>query len=123
VRRSWLADGGGPTVALLYAEAARLDRAGLRAWAHHVTAGAAHCSRSYCFPFGLVAIHDAEVGADIERVQPCDGAFVESICTPAERLDPPLTDVEAISMWSSKEALAKGLGDAVACDPRRLQSP
>jgi hypothetical protein len=27
------------------------------------------------------------------------------------------------SLWSSKEALAKALGDALAYDPRRLESP
>jgi phosphopantetheinyl transferase (holo-ACP synthase) len=50
----------------------------------------------------------------------------ESITTPAERaaLDG-VTDLDAwaTDLWSSKEALAKALGDAVLHDPRRLDAP
>jgi phosphopantetheinyl transferase len=68
----------------------------------------------------------ALLGVDLERVQPTDSAFAESICTPAERsrFGPRLDDPTfVISLWASKEALAKALGDAVAYDPRRLESP
>jgi hypothetical protein len=89
----------------------------------------AHSSRSYSFPLALVACHNAAVGVDIELVAPCDQAFIESIQTPAERAeaadrepdgDP---DRAAVSLWSSKEALSKALGDALAYDPRRLEGP
>jgi phosphopantetheinyl transferase len=66
------------------------------------------------------------VGVDIERVEPFDPAFLESIRTPSEPRRPPLgSDPGAFvsSMWCGKEALAKALGDALAYDPRRLDAP
>jgi hypothetical protein len=78
-------------------------------------------SRSYCPPYALVGFHDGPVGVDIERVVACDARFAESIVAPSERV--PCGDAEIISVWSSKEALAKALGDAVDYDPRRLESP
>ncbi|RKQ93027.1 4'-phosphopantetheinyl transferase superfamily protein [Solirubrobacter pauli] len=78
-------------------------------------------SRSYCAPYAVVAFHDGPVGVDIERVVDCDDRFAASITTPSERV--PRDAAEIISLWSSKEALAKALGDAVAYDPRRLESP
>jgi phosphopantetheinyl transferase len=64
------------------------------------------------------------VGVDIERVVACDERFALSICTPDElSVGAPRRDHEIISLWSSKEALAKALGDARAYDPRRLGSP
>jgi 4'-phosphopantetheinyl transferase EntD len=61
------------------------------------------------------------VGVDIELVRQLDEAFIDSICTPAERRTGARTDPTAL--WSSKEALAKALGDATQYDPRRLDSP
>jgi phosphopantetheine--protein transferase-like protein len=61
------------------------------------------------------------VGVDVERIERFDGALADSIRTPAERdagwpeADP---DRHFSSLWSSKEALAKALGD-----PRRLDGP
>lgn len=100
----------------------------LRAWAREsaAPAGVAHVSRSYREPFVLVAWHDARVGVDIERIEAFDRRFAESICTPGElgSLAGRLDEGELVaSLWSSKEALAKALGDAVAHDPRRLHSP
>jgi len=117
-----------PEVRLLDARSAGVDESGLRAWARAQTASsdARFVTRSYRYPYALIAWHDGPVGIDIERVERCDAAFVESICTPAERSewlaggDP---DATAISLWCSKEALAKALGDALAYDPRRLESP
>jgi hypothetical protein len=68
------------------------------------------------------------VGVDIERVGTCDSAFLESISTPAElqaqaREQPTEIDLVATSLWSSKEALSKALGDPLAYDPRRLEGP
>jgi phosphopantetheinyl transferase len=91
-----------------------------------LTAGAVHVSRSYCYPFALVAGYGQRVGVDVERVAACDGAFAASIQTPAERVaarDAPLDDHGLTSLWSSKEALAKALGDALDYDPRRLDGP
>lgn len=73
-----------------------------------------------------MATHTEAVGVDIERVSACDEAFARSICTPAEsfQLAPGADrDRHYTSLWSSKEALAKGLGNALAYDPRRLDSP
>ena len=78
-------------------------------------------SRSYAASYALVAWHDGPVGVDIERVVRCDPRFAESITTPSEQA--PRDDREIVSLWSSKEALAKALGDAVDYDPRRLESP
>ncbi len=117
-----------PAVQLIDARQQGLDEAGLRARARALSdaAGAGHVSRSYSFPYALVVAHSERVGVDIERIRPCDAAFARSICTPAE-----VADIAAVadpnehftSLWSSKEALAKALGDALAYDPQRLESP
>ncbi|GAC1528876.1 MAG: hypothetical protein NVS2B6_16920 [Thermoleophilaceae bacterium] len=119
---------GGPLVRLLDARERGADEAALRDWTRAVGAasGAAHVSRSYRHPYALVACHDAPVGIDIERVEPCDSAFADLICTPGERTeaerqaDP---DVYLSGLWSSKEALSKALGDALLYEPNRLDSP
>ncbi len=105
------------------------DDAALRELARAASAhtGAQFTSRSYRFPFALVAAHGAAVGVDIERVEPCDAAFADSIRTPAElsMAGPTREDRDRYfsSLWSSKEALSKALGDALAYDPRRLEGP
>jgi hypothetical protein len=118
---------GGPQVRLLDARGPGLDPEGLRRWARTVSreTPAKHRSRSYRFPFALVAWHERPVGVDLERVEALGPEFLASISTPAE-----LESVgasghteAASSRWSSKEALAKALGDAVSYDPRRLESP
>jgi hypothetical protein len=106
-----------PRVQILDARARGLDEAGLRDRARSVEGS--YVSRSYRYPYAAIAVHGQPVGIDIERREPLDDAFLESICTPSERgrgLDP-------ASLWCSKEALAKALGDALAYDPRRLESP
>ena len=68
----------------------------------------------------------AAVGIDIERVEPCEERFADSIRTPTERSSGwPQSDPDRFftSLWSSKEALSKALGDALAYDPRRLEGP
>jgi 4'-phosphopantetheinyl transferase superfamily protein len=122
------AQSGGPKVWLLDARHSSLDEHGLRGWARELidNDAAAHNSHSQRYPYALVAFHTAPVGVDIERVEQFDESFFVSICTPAERaLKVDLDDLDgyAISLWSSKEALTKALGDAVAYDPRRLDSP
>ncbi|MGI8922326.1 MAG: 4'-phosphopantetheinyl transferase family protein [Solirubrobacteraceae bacterium] len=118
---------GAPQVILLDARANGLDQADLRACAR--TQGppsASHVARSYRHPFGLVAWHSEPVGVDIERIERFNAAFAESICTPSERVAlgrPAAPDAHIASLWSSKEALAKALGDALRYDPRRLESP
>ena len=94
--------------------------------AHRRSRGAPFVSRSYAPPLALIAWHTKPIGVDLERVGASDRAFAESICTPTElRLfADSLDDARFVtSLWSSKEALAKALGDALAYDPRRLQSP
>jgi hypothetical protein len=110
------------------ADGRRLGADDLRSLARRLSErrGAGHSSRSYCFPRALVASHDAPVGVDIERVGRCDDAFACSIQTPAERAGASLPDDRdwyLTSLWSSKEALAKALGEPLAYDPRRLQGP
>lgn len=113
---------------LLDARQAGVDEEGLRGWARAVSADrdAPHVARSYRYPYALVAWHSAPVGVDIERVEPCDTAFADLICTPDERelarraRDP---DAHLTALWSAKEALAKALGDALLYEPSRLESP
>jgi hypothetical protein len=119
-----------PSVQLIDARAIEVpDEEALREYARRLSAdaGAPSASRSYCFPFALIASHTAAVGVDIERVERCDRAFADSIRTPAELAagwpregDP---DRFFTSLWSSKEALSKALGDALAYDPRQLEGP
>ena len=117
-----------PKVLLLDAIAAGLDEEGLRTWARALAhdARAPFTSRSYRHPYALVASHRDQVGVDIERIEPLDQTFLESIRTPSEPLAPPAdADPTAFvsSMWCGKEALAKALGDALEYDPRRLDAP
>ena len=123
-------DTDAPRVWLLDARPADLDEIALRRWARSQRQLDAETfvRRSYAHPYALVAWHSGPVGIDIERVQACEPGFLESICTPAERrLEPPAgrvdADAYAISIWCAKEALSKALGDALAYDPRRLDSP
>jgi phosphopantetheinyl transferase len=115
-----------PRLWLLDAREEGLGEPGLRALARERSAGAAHASRSYRFPYAVIASHRQSVGVDIERIERQDRAFAESICTPSERerLDG-IDDLGrfASSLWCSKEALSKALGDPLAYDPRRLESP
>jgi hypothetical protein len=94
--------------------------------AHPDAARAAYASRSYRAPLAIVAWHQHPVGVDLERVADADRQFGESICTPSELrlLGSRLGDAAFVtSLWASKEALAKALGDPLAYDPRRLESP
>jgi hypothetical protein len=117
-----------PEVWLLDAGPAGLDEVGLRSWAraHTAASGSPHVVRSYRYPYALVAWHTEPIGVDIERVEPCDAAFAALICTEQERAHPMLTaepDDYLTSLWCSKEALSKALGDALLYDPARLDSP
>jgi len=119
---------GAPEVRLLDARSAGLNPRALRAWARAETTAAAapYVARSYRYPFALCAWHSSPVGVDIERIEPCEDAFARSICTPSElpdladRLN---RDLYVSSLWCSKEALAKALGNAINYDPRRLDAP
>lgn len=115
-----------PRVELIDAVRAGCDEAGLRelarTWAP--ARGAVAVSRSYRFPYALVGWHSDRIGVDIERIEPCSPALAESISTPGEWAAQIAIGDEAVtSLWSSKEALAKALGDALRYDPRRLESP
>ncbi len=115
-----------PLVELLDAGDDGLDEPGLKARARdwETPRSAGRVSRSYCFPYALVGCHADQVGVDIERVVECDERFARSICTPAEEQEAPWrSNEEIVSLWASKEALAKALGDALRYDPRRLESP
>jgi hypothetical protein len=115
-----------PRVVLLDARSTRTDADGLRSQARARTAASAgaHVARSYRYPFALIAWHTERVGVDIERVEPYDQAFAQSICTPTERsFALPTSPQRLAALWCSKEALSKALGDALHHDPRRLESP
>ncbi|MGO9908096.1 MAG: 4'-phosphopantetheinyl transferase superfamily protein [Solirubrobacteraceae bacterium] len=117
---------GAPVVALIDASTEGLDEAALRARARELGAavGADRVSRSYCHPYALVGWHAEPIGVDVERVVTCPAEFATSISTPAEEAAARwTTDGEIVSLWSSKEALSKALGDALNYDPRRLESP
>jgi len=122
-------DADAPKVWLLDARPADLDEIALRRWARSQRQPDVDTfvTRSYAHPYALVACHSGPVGIDIERVQPCEPNFLESISTPVERRLVPEAPVDrdlyAISMWCGKEALSKALGDALGYDPRRLESP
>ena len=62
---------------------------------------------------------------DIEGITSWDMHALRSIPTPAEcaMSVAPFGDRWATSVWSSKEAVAKALGDPLRYDPRRLGSP
>ena len=106
---------------------AAVQERALREWLRRfdAEATATHSSRSYRLPLALLAWHGAPVGVDIERVECMDAAFASSIQTPREREQEPPRERDAYfsSLWSSKEALSKALGDPVAYDPRRLEGP
>jgi len=117
-----------PQVRLLDAREVAADEEMLRGVARRLTESAAApwVSRSYAFPYALIAWHDAPVGIDIERIERCSMAFAEMVCTPSEMAFTPAdgpVDDHLTGLWSSKEALAKALGDALRYDPRRLGSP
>jgi phosphopantetheinyl transferase len=117
---------GAPDVRLIDARAGGLDQEGLRARAREISSSASFASRSYCFPWALVALHAAPVGVDIERISSCEESFADSIRTPAERAagwPGGEVDRHVTALWCSKEALSKALGDARDYDPRRLEGP
>lgn len=117
-----------PQIQLLDAHAMCIGDQALRNMARQLTiaSGAVFVSRSYCFPYAIVAWHSGPVGVDIERISQCESAFADLICTRDERIaagDASDFDAYLTSLWSSKEALAKGLGDALCYEPSRLESP
>jgi len=117
---------GAPVVALIDASVEGLDETALKQRARTLgeAVGPGMVSRSYCHPYALVGWHTGPIGVDIERVVRCDERFARSVRTPDEDgLASGGTDREVVSLWSSKEALAKALGDALHYDPRRLASP
>lgn len=118
---------GGPVVLLLNGEQAALDERGLKAWARQQAAPprASHTSRSYRYPYALVAWHTEPVGIDIEHVGRFRPEFLDAICTHEERPLPLPEDVEAYlaSLYSSKAALSKAEGNPLRYDPTRVGSP
>ncbi|MBV9212847.1 MAG: 4'-phosphopantetheinyl transferase superfamily protein [Actinobacteria bacterium] len=121
---------GAPRLALIDARLSGLDETELRESARALAerSGAAHEARSYRHPYAVVAWHPEPLGVDIERIEPCEPGFAEAICTQRERaaaaaLAGDKRDSFLISLWSSKEALSKALGDALDYDPRRLEGP
>ena len=95
-----------------------------------------HWSRSYSGDVALIAGWRERVGVDVEvlggRIEPTwslDNAdYRATMMTPEERerpltLDPGAARQGAISLWCSKEALAKALGTPLEWEPSRLGGP
>ena len=95
-----------------------------------------HWSRSYSGHHALIAGWHDRVGADIEVLDHSlestwtlhDVNFRSTMMTPEERqlelsLDDDAARKEAVSLWCSKEALAKALGTPLEWDPSRLRGP
>jgi hypothetical protein len=95
-----------------------------------------HWSRSYSSAIALVAGWRHRVGVDIELLHrateaswsTADERFRDVIMTPEERkhlltLGDDNPGVGAVSLWCSKEALAKALGTPLQMDPTRLTGP
>lgn len=119
---------GAPRLGLLDARLLGLSEPELKIRAREFSGSSStpFSSRSYCYPFALVAFHDAAVGVDVEQVAHCSAEFADLICAPDERSQADEAadwDRYLTSLWSSKEALAKGLGDALQYEPARLFTP
>jgi 4'-phosphopantetheinyl transferase len=66
------------------------------------------------------------VGADVERIEPRDPAFVHDYFTPSEsalvsRCPAPLRDAFVTVLWSAKEAVLKALRIGLRVDTRQVQ--
>jgi len=86
-----------------------------------------HVSRTYRYPWAVVAHHHDAVGVDLERLDAIgagDRGFASATCTPDELagIDRGEYD-DLVDLWSGKEALAKALGDPLGYEPRRLDAP
>jgi hypothetical protein len=117
-----------PAFRLLDARAAQLDERSLRCAARALSehCGAPFTSRSYRYPYAVVAWHDGDVGVDIEQLSRTGAALAHVICTPDERTELASAkdrDASLSSLWCAKEAISKALGDAWLYDPSRLSSP
>ena len=95
-----------------------------------------HWSRSYSGDHAVIAGWRGRVGVDVETLdrplEPTwsllDEGFRSSMMTAQEReldlaVDGPSARHAAVSLWSSKEALAKALGTPLEWDPARLGGP
>jgi len=114
-----------PHVILLDAYRDCLDQEGLRERARAATPSLAPCSsRSYKFPFAIVAWHTSAVGVDLERLGTFPRSRFSSIACPEERAaDADGEQFDVTDLWSGKEAAAKAMGDARRYDPRIMLSP
>ncbi len=95
-----------------------------------------HWTRSYSGGVALVAGWRYRIGVDVEREWASYGAtwstndahFRSTMMTPEERRRFPASRHspgrrDAVSLWCSKEALAKALGTPLDMDPARLTGP
>lgn len=102
-----------------------LARAELRARARRLSVGSRFVSRTYSDRWAMAAFSTTPVGIDLETIQIQPSGFAETICTPQELEQRIWLHLEGglTSVWASKEALAKALGNPLDLDPRRLTSP
>jgi len=79
--------------------------------------------RAFC---ALACSSLCAVGADVERVEPRDPAFVHDFFTPSEcalvsRCPAPLRDTFVTILWSAKEAVLKAMRHGLRADTRQVQ--
>lgn len=84
-----------------------------------------HFNISHCKKAVAVALHDAEVGIDVECRRAVSQALMERVCCPEELsliCSSSDTELEFIRLWTRKEALLKCMGQGIREDLRNVLS-
>ena len=74
----------------------------------------------------MIVVSDAEVGCDIERIEPVNPRLAAHVLTPTEHAayeacDPPERDALFFRYWVAKESCMKALGEGLAADPASFE--
>ncbi len=93
---------------------------------HLLNADGFHFNLSHAGEYALLAVSDAEVGCDIERIRPVDPMLVRRVLTPEEQsvlLSADETEREALFFryWVLKESCMKQLGEGLLLDPASIR--
>lgn len=81
---------------------------------------------SHAGEYAMLAVSDAEVGCDIERIRPADPALFRRVLTPEERsaflsADEAERDALFFRYWVLKESCMKALGKGLLLDPGSIR--
>ncbi len=81
---------------------------------------------SHSGEYAMLAVSDAEIGCDIERIRTVDARLIERVLTPEERAPfPNLTETERNVLftryWVCKESYLKACGDGLSGDPASVR--